>query len=289
MPELPEVETIRRDLEKKILNKKISKIKVIDPKIKKIGTLLPVNFLIGHKIKKADRIGKLLIFCLDTGYFLLVHLKMTGQLIYQNKKETISGGHKTKISFVFPKKGKNKYTRLIVYFQDGAKLFFNDLRKFGYARIVNKKELDKIKRGFGPEPGKNNFTLKNFQKIFRNKKTSVKAVLLNQKNVAGIGNIYADEILFASKIMPGRKANLLLKKEIANIFKNTQKIIKKAVKWRGTTFGDYVDGRGQKGNFSRFLEIYGREEKKCRVCGKKIKKIKLAGRGTRFCPECQKN
>jgi len=355
MPELPEVETIKNDLKKRILGKKITAVEIRSRKIIKskpadfIPEAVPlsgadryipplrrieISKTIGRKAKPLllkktfknskrfleaagcedaagvsqrnftriikgnsfsglDRIGKLLIFELaDRKNFLLIHLKMTGQLIYCNKGEVVAGGHETggegdKI----PGVGEalpNKYTHLIFSFANGAKLFFNDLRKFGYAKVVNGKELEKIKGEYGAEPLTKEFTLAAFRKVLEGKNAPVKAILLNQNLIAGIGNIYADEALFKARIRPSRRAGSLSDKETEALFKAVNNIIKKAIKYRGTTFSNYVDASGRKGNFTKLLKVYHREGEKCRRCGAVIKKAKVAGRGTRFCEKCQK-
>ncbi|MFH1426913.1 MAG: bifunctional DNA-formamidopyrimidine glycosylase/DNA-(apurinic or apyrimidinic site) lyase [Patescibacteria group bacterium] len=328
MPELPEVETIKNDLNKKILRKKIVGLEVRNKK----SVMPSLNFfsktLVGLSITKTDRIGKLLIFHLsDKNNFLLIHLKMTGQLIYlphpgplkphprlacltdprlakalanrarpllakeRELNSIIAGGHFLEGSQKIPGVGDNlpnEHTRIIFYFLDKSVLYFNDLRKFGYARIVNATELSKIKKEFGIEPLNKNFSLDSFKKTIQEKKTNIKAVLINQKFIAGIGNIYADEILFTAGVRPIRLANKLTRNEIKKIFQATNKVIKKAIKHRGTTFRNFLDSDGEIGNFSDFLKVYGRAGKNCRKCRKGIiKKIKLAGRGTHYCPNCQ--
>jgi formamidopyrimidine-DNA glycosylase len=303
MPELPEVETIRRDLAKKIAGRKIISIEIRDKKLGEAKNF--ARFLAGKKIIFAGRVGKLLVFKISGGKFLLIHLKMTGQLVYQEGKKIIAGGHEILINSLIKKGGSggarqgvlwekiggelpNKHTRMIIFFANGQKLFFNDARRFGYAKIAGEKELAEIRRGYGIEPLKADFTLANFAKILAGKKISIKAALLDQKNISGIGNIYASEILFAAGVRPSRPAGSLKKEEVAGIFRSAEKVLKKAIKHRGTTFSDYVDAGGKKGNFSRFLKVYEREGEKCRVCGKAIKNVKLGGRSTYFCPKCQK-
>jgi formamidopyrimidine-DNA glycosylase len=193
MPELPEVETIRKDLLENIKSNKIKDI-FISPKAKINKTKkFFSNFLINKKVKNIDRIGKLIIFDFNEKYFLLIHLKMTGQLIFKNNKKIIGGGHsEKKIDFDLP----NSSTRIIITFGNNSKLFFNDTRRFGYFKLVDKKELEKEKSKFGLEPLQANFIYKDFKKLFENKKTNLKAFLLNQKNIAGLGNIYTDEVCF---------------------------------------------------------------------------------------------
>lgn len=299
MPELPEVETIRRDLNKKIINKPIIDILVsakarVFPNRKKFVELLKNN-----KIIKTDRVGKLLILVLKDKLFLLIHLKMTGQLIFQwklppplslplgqgEKIEMIGGGHSDKeIPQILP----DRFTRVVLDFGSSGKLFFNDMRRFGYMKIVNADDLKREKTKYGIEPLQPNFTLENFKKVLQNKKTSIKAVLLNQKFIAGVGNIYADESCFLAGVRPDKKASNLTLVETKKLYKAVEKVIKKSIEERGTTFNHYRDSDGKKGNFVKFLKVYGRGGEKCRKCGHILKKAKVAGRGTVFCENCQK-
>lgn len=292
MPELPEVETIRRDLNKKILGKKIEKVKVSKRRLVKNNLNNFYATIKGNSIQNIHRIGKLLIFELaKEKKFLLIHLKMTGQLVYKNKKEITAGGHSLRGENLKEQAGgdlPNKYSHVIFSFEDGTELFFNDMRQFGYLRIVDEKKLLEIKKDYGPEPLDKNFKLSKLEKIFANRRSNVKSILLNQKLISGIGNIYADEILFSAKVRPDRISGGLTKQEIKNIFLSSKKIIKKAIKNRGTTFSDYVDSQGREGNFSKFLLVYGKEGEKCSRCKNIIIKTKTAGRGTRYCKNCQK-
>lgn len=285
MPELPEVETIKNDLKKAILKKKIADIIILKKKSIRNNPEDFGKILKGKIFLDIARIGKLMIFYLEKEKFLLVHLKMTGQLIYCDKSKCIKGGHEMPGA---EEKFPNKFTRVIINFQDKSSLYFNDMRRFGYLKIVGEKELEKIKSKFGIEPLTGNFNFKEFKKIFKKRKANVKSILLNQNLIAGIGNIYADEILFASGIKPMRSAGGLSEKELKKIFISSEKILARAIKYRGTTFSDYVDSSGRKGGFVRLLKVYGREGKKCFRCRQAIKKIKIAGRGTRYCPRCQK-
>jgi formamidopyrimidine-DNA glycosylase len=287
MPELPEIETIKNDLGKKIINKKIKDVEVGLNKIIRSNLGEFKSVLIGNKFIAIDRRGKLLIFKLASrDKTLLIHLKMTGQLIYCQKGKMIVGGHSLpKIESDLP----NKYSHVIFYFSDGARLFFNDMRQFGYLKLVDRQELKKIIGTFGIEPLEKEFKLKNIKEILTGRKINIKAVLLNQQLIAGIGNIYADEILFEAGIRPNRLSGSLKDKEIKKVYQAIRVVLKKAVKYRGTTFNNYVDANGHKGNFIKFLKVYQREEEKCLRCKQgTIVKAKIAGRGTRFCPQCQK-
>jgi len=324
MPELPEVETIRRGLQKQIVGKTISKIIIKKPNLVKQSGQSFRKELIGKQFGKINRIGKLLIFELTNtevqprcSKYLLIHLKMTGQLVYCDDKNFVAGGHanskKEEEQFM---NGKSKtfckpgrFTHIIFELKQkhrglaaiSSKLFFNDLRQFGMLKVVNDKELKKIKSKYGIEPGQPNFTFSNFKKALKNKKTNIKATLLNQSIISGLGNIYVDESLFASKIHPQRPANSLTINEQKRLFNAINRIIKLAIKNNGTTFSDFIDSKGRKGNFKQKLKVYGRQNKPCLRCRRNmgtkfphskqkvlIQKIKVAGRGTHFCEKCQK-
>ena len=287
MPELPEVQTIVDDLNKTILNKKIKRVEIRLPRIVKGSNKDFANTLKNNSFQKISRWGKFVIIQLTQGNkYLLVHLRMTGQIIYIDKKKIIVGGHSVETNpFDLP----HKQTHLIIYFQDQSKLFYNDQRQFGFWQIVSSAELKKLQNRLGLDPLGNEFTLLNFKKLFINKKGAIKAFLLNQEYIAGLGNIYVDESLFRAHILPFRKINTLTEKEIKELHQSIKDILNLSLKYRGTTFNNYVDAQGHKGNFTKFLKVYGKEGQKCSRCRKGIiKKIKVAGRGTRYCPYCQK-
>ncbi len=286
MPELPEVETIKNDLKKVILHKKITDIAIHKEKQIKNKSIPDFrNEIINHSFSAISRIGKLIYIRLSNKNYLLIHLKMTGQLIYQKKHQKIAGGHNFPPVKLLP----NKYSHVIFSFDDHSQLFFNDQRQFGYLKLVTPPQLKLIKKTYGIEPLQPDFTLKNFQQIFTGKKTTIKNILLNQSLVSGLGNIYVDEICFDAQIRPQTKAEKLTLSKIKKLYFSTEKIIKQAIRYRGTTFSDYVDSKGTKGNYSIKLKVYGRTGEKCYTCKKQpIKKIKINGRGTHFCPRCQK-
>lgn len=286
MPELPEVDTIKSGLNRHILNKNIVKIKVTKPKLVRNNLTVFKKTLQQNSIINIDRIGKLLIFDLaDQKNHILAHLKMTGQLIYVAEDTMIAGGHETKNLEDLP----NKYSHIIFDFQDGSRLYFNDLRQFGYMHLVGSVHKEKIIQKYGIEPGHKNFTLENFRKIFKNRKTILKSLLLNQNIISGIGNIYADEICFAAGVRSSRRAGSLNNLEIKKLYQACQSIIKKAIKYGGTTFSDYRQSDGSMGNFIKHLKVYHRQNLQCLKCKKSlIQRIKLAGRSTHFCPVCQK-
>lgn len=285
MPELPEVETIRRGLQASIVNKKIVKIDIHKPKQVHGDAFIFRKKILGNKIVKVERIGKLLIFKLQKGEdYLLVHLKMTGQLIYKNKNSIVAGGHNLPIGEGLP----NKYSHIIIYFADGSVLFYNDLRQFGYLKIVHHLAKEEIKSKYGLEPLTKEFIWSNFLAVIGKKKGILKSILLNQQIFSGIGNIYADEICFRSAIRPDRRVESLGAKDKKKIFQACQYIMAKAVASGGTTFSDYRTTDGAHGAYVKYLKVYGRAKQKCLKCKKNlITKHKVAGRGTHFCSYCQ--
>ena len=287
MPELPEIQTIVNDLNKTVLDKKIRSVEIRLPKIIKGVNKDFCSILKNNSFQKISRWGKFIIIQLARkNKYLIVHLRMTGQIIYIDKKKIIVGGHSVETNqFDLP----HKQTHLIVHFQDQSKLFYNDQRRFGFWQIVNYQGLKKIQDKLGLDPLGNEFTFLNFKKLFQDKKGNIKAFLLNQKYVAGLGNIYVDESLFRAHILPNRKINTLTGKEIKKLHQAIKDILRLSLKYRGTTFNNYVDARGRKGKFIKFLKVYGKEGQKCPRCRKEtIKKVKIAGRGTRYCSYCQK-
>lgn len=280
MPELPEVETISRQLNKLIVGKKIKKIEIRLAKIVKLSSAVFQRALAGATIKKISRRAKLLIMELNNGWSMLAHLKMTGQTIY--KKTT---------DYRLPTTVENKHTHVIFNFTDGNRLLFNDLRQFGYLKLVKSAELSDYftREGFGPEPLDKNFTLMDFEALLAKKPTArIKQFLMDPKIIAGIGNIYADEVLFFSRVHPLRPVVSLKKAEIKRLYEGIKKILLAAIKLKGTSSNDYLDAFGQKGKFAAKLKVYGKEGEKCVKCKGRIIRIKIGGRSAHFCPVCQK-
>jgi formamidopyrimidine-DNA glycosylase len=293
MPELPEVETIRRDLEERLPGKKIKEVEIHKERmVKGISPQQLAKELAGKEVKHLRREGKIVIIELKEEKYLLIHLKMTGQLIYEDKKETVAGGHSREEETLEEAVGgelPNKYTHVIFEFQDGGCLYFNDLRQFGYIKLIEAKELEKIREDQGVDPLAEEFDAEYLADVLKKRSTEIKKVLMDQKVIAGIGNIYADEILFDAGVRPDRSASNVSDQEIEEIVDSAKKILKKAIEYRGTTFSNYTDGKGNKGNFSSKLRVYGREEgEECYKCGGTIRAIKINNRGTKYCEECQK-
>jgi len=285
MPELPEVEVVRAQLEAHTLNRKIKSVELLHDKITRkspeFSKVLP-----GQKFTQIERIGKLLIFQLDTKtpLYMLGHLKMTGQFIFVDKDEKIGGGHSlTQTDFELP----HKHTRVIFNFTDGSTLYFNDMRLFGYLHLADQTEKDRIWNTYGIEPGRPEYTWAAFQKIFERRKTTLKALLLNQKVIAGLGNIYVDEACFRSKVLPFRGVDTLTTKEKKELFKHCEAVMADSLAQGGTTFYSFISADGKKGNFTDHLEVFDRNGQPCYTCGEIITKIKHAGRGTHFCTTCQ--
>lgn len=288
MPELPEVETIRRDLDSVLVGQKILGLSVGKPKLVRNNLVNFEQQVVGQEIKGVKRRGKLLIVVLGNDSYILVHLKMTGQLIYRSQEQLVAGGHslsRAEDNFNLP----NKYTHLQLHL-DGATLFFNDLRQFGYWQLVDAQGREQAESKYGLEPLSKEFNFNKWLALTRRfGRSTVKSLLLNQSVVAGIGNIYADEIAFSAGVLPSRRVESLNKEELKAVFLAIKPILKDSIKHRGTTFNDYRDASGKKGNYVSKLKVYGRKGESCRRCKKGvIEKTKQNGRGTHYCLSCQK-
>lgn len=297
MPELPEVETIKLGLQKYLIGRKIKDVQVKIPKMFS-GEKRDV---IGAKIVNLRRIGKGLIIELDNGFVLAVHLKMTGQLIYSDNK--------TKGLKLSAKIGgttlPSKYSHVIFILDNSAHLYYNDLRRFGWIKVVKKDDLMKILffQEMGPEPfvglkpfsgrrpstsAQKFLTLALFSEILKKGNIPIKVLLMDQKRIGGIGNIYANDALFKAKIDPRRKGKSLSESEIKKLYEAILYVLQKGLEYGGSSDENFVNALGQEGNYQNHSLVYGREGKPCKVCRNFIKKIKLGGRGTYFCPVCQR-
>ncbi len=274
MPELPEVETIRKTLKQLVTDKKITDVTIRWPKIIKqpddIGHFK--QLLVGETIYDIGRRGKFLLFYLDE-YVLVSHLRMEGKYKVTPSSDEIP-----------------KHTHVIFHFTDGTDLRYDDVRKFGTMHLFPKgKELtEKPLLQLGPDPFEEAYQLDYVIRHLRKTTRPIKAALLDQTIIAGLGNIYVDEVLFLSGVHPEIRANKLTKKAIKGIYENTYKVLDKAVQLGGTTIRSYVDGAGEMGMFQQQLFAYGQTDSPCKTCGTAIMKIKVAGRGTHICPICQR-
>jgi formamidopyrimidine-DNA glycosylase len=286
MPELPEVETVRRQLASRIIGKKITDVTVRDWKSVRNDRYFP-QAVSGREITALDRVGKYLLFTLDKpDSFLVCHLRMTGRLIFvpANSDTQLGGGHSLPEP---PQSQPHKHTRIIFTFADNSQLFFNDMRKFGYVVRADKEEINDIKSKLGPEPRTREYTPAVLKDVLADRNTSVKAALLKQKDIAGLGNIYVDEACWRAGIRPDRTAGDVTNKEIQRLYDATQSVLTDALSYGGTTFENFADTNGEHGNFTDQLSVFGRDGKACPRCDAKIEKIRTAGRGTHVCPQCQ--
>ncbi len=291
MPELPEVETIKNDLDKKIVGTKIVLVNALWPDIiKDVPFEVFARQAEGQKIIAVQRRAKNLIIKLSGGLNLLIHLKMTGHfLVAEDSAEVTKDGKwvKAKNKHLLTDK-QNQFIRIIFYLDNGKMLAMSDLRKFAYIKLVDDKELAKFLDKYGPEPFDKDFTAEKLGEILAKKKTAIKKVLMDQSQIAGIGNIYADEILWASRVHPLTPANKLNAEEVEAIYENAKKILSESLKRRGTSTSDFRDTEGKPGTFGEFRNVYRRTDLPCPVCGGPIARITVGGRGTHFCPRCQK-
>jgi len=283
MPELPEVETIRLGLSKKIVNKAIKEIVIYNLKSFRGNKFDALK----QKVLRVERRGKIIRIQLTNNQNILFHLKMTGQLIYINKDTRVAGGHP---SHDWHNKLPNKHTRITFLFDDKASLYFNDLRKFGWCKLVSNNEVDKFFSQLGPEPFSKEFNLKYLlEKSQRFPSRKIKQFLMDQTIIAGVGNIYNDEALYISKIHPGTRVNKLTLKEWRKIMTNIKFVLKEGINYGGTTDRDYVNSDGKSGGMQDHLNVYHKTGNNCRNnCGGIITRIKIGQRGTYYCPTCQK-
>lgn len=301
MPELPEVETIKRGLSKLIIKEKLQKIHILCAKSFQ-GESGKIE---GASIITLRRFGKALVIDLDNQKSLLIHLRMTGQLVFDPRKspktaktsafknsatsvdnDRFAAGHPSEN---FLDNLPNKQTRVILELTNGT-LYFNDQRKFGFIKVLGTKEVkeDDFIKKLAREPwdiSEEDF----YQKLQKHPKSPIKATILDQSVICGLGNIYADETLFMSKIHPMKKSGEITKKEAREIIENAKKVMDISIASGGSTMKDYKKADGTRGNYlDKFVQVFGRQGKECPVCSTKIKKIKVAGRGTHICPNCQK-
>lgn len=266
MPELPEVETIKNELEKSIVGKKIIGVIINNPKVIKEPKRDDfVNALKGFAVKNILRKGKLLIFELSSGMSLTIHLRLTGQLVYP---------------------GNAKQSRVSFKLSDGKLLDFNDQRLLGELRLVSDWRSLSFIKDLGPEPF--DLNLGRFKEMLEKKKTKIKPLLMDQSFISGVGNLYAAEALFRARIHPERLAFSLTDKEKELLFQEVKDTLKEAIRHGGSSVDQYVQLSGKPGNYANYHKVYDRKGQPCLTCGALIKRIKLAGRGTYFCQKCQK-
>ncbi|WP_071395997.1 DNA-formamidopyrimidine glycosylase [Bacillus tuaregi] len=274
MPELPEVETIRRTLLELVIGKKIHSVSVFWPKIIKLPAEVEQfsDALVGQTVQDIGRRGKFLVFYTEL-YALVSHLRMEGRYTVSEAEEPI-----------------DKHTHVIFHFTDGTELRYRDVRKFGTMHLFRKgEEFNALPLSqLGPEPLENTFNLAEFKHKLANKKRNIKSVLLDQTVLVGLGNIYVDEALFKARIHPERMAQSLSDKEVNSLFESIVDTLSEAVKKGGSTVRTYVNSQGEMGMFQLEHYVYGRKGEACKVCGAELIKTVVGGRGTVYCPDCQK-
>ena len=287
MPELPEVETIRIGLAKLLPNRVIKDVWHDWHKSFPNAPADVARFMVNAKVESVRRRAKVLIIELSSEYSLIIHLKMTGQLVFRGEK-VFGAGHPTN-SLVGELPDKS--TRVIIDFTDGSKLFFNDQRKFGWMRLlptIEVPEIDFMKK-VGPEPLENDFTVKEFiERLYLRKNSAIKPVLLDQTIIAGVGNIYADESLWLARIHPETAVAKISKAKLVLLYNMLRDVLWTSIKNGGSTDRNYVNSEGQKGSYLSFAKVFRKQDQPCPRCGTTIEKIRVAGRGTHICPKCQR-
>lgn len=287
MPELPEVETVVRGLNRLILKKKIVQVKHDWPKSFPNLEKDVNDFMIGAEILKVQRRGKAIIIKLNNGWVLVTHLRMTGQMVYRGEENWGAGHPNDDFLNDLP----NKSTRVEIDFEDQTKLFFNDQRKFGYMKLLPEPEIEELPFfvKLGPEPLEDNFTVEIFkERLLKKKNSLVKPIILDQSVIAGVGNIYADEALWRAKIHPETRIKDFSNIDFKNLHESIRFVMNKSIEKGGSTDRNYVNADGSRGNYLEYAAVYHKNGQPCKRCGTEISKIRVGGRGTHFCENCQK-
>lgn len=286
MPELPEVETVRRGLQELVVGRVIVREEHDTPKGFPNAPADVRKFLVGASITAVRRRAKVLMVDLSTDYSLLIHLKMTGQLVFVGDTRFGAGHPNDSLVNTLP----DTSTRVTLTFKDGSTLFFNDQRKFGWVRLLPTIEIPTIDfmKKVGPEPLESDFTAEQFAERFKRRaRTNIKAALLDQSVIAGVGNIYADEALWGAKIHPKRLVSTITPEEFKTLYTELRSVMNLAIEKGGSSNRTYVNAEGKKGSYMDFARAFRREGLPCPRCGTTIEKMRVAGRGTHICPTCQ--
>ncbi|GIW17907.1 MAG: formamidopyrimidine-DNA glycosylase [Tepidiforma sp.] len=272
VPELPEVETIRRDLAPLVTGRTITGVEV-DPGTLPLLAGVPVATLranlVGRTIRSLGRRGKYLLFELDDGRWFAAHLRMTGRLVWRERSAP-----------------PEPYERAVIHLDDGHDLRWSDLRKFGTWRIHASAE--EVTAKLGPEPIDAGLTEAQFRRVLEGRRAPVKAVLLDQRRFAGLGNIYVDEALYAAGIRPDTPAGDLSRAAMGRLYRACREVLERGIAHRGASFRDYVDGQGNEGQQHMFVQVFRRTGKPCYACGTPIERSIVGGRATHYCPRCQR-
>ena len=289
MPELPEVEVVKRSLTNNVQNLIIKKVKINDGKLRYYIDKKKIRKIVGLRVKKIKRLSKFLLFFFNKNIIMLVHLGMTGKFFFIDKKKI---KFKTSFYYNINEEKDQKHNHVVFSLNNKQKLIYNDVRKFGFIKFFNKKNLnDNLHlKNLGPEPLGQNFNYNYFKKYIVGRNRGIKDILMDQKFVSGIGNIYANEILFLSKVKPVRKAKNLKDFEVNKILKVTKKILKKSIKLGGSSIKDFSSSDGKKGSFQGSFNVYGKNGEICfnKNCVNKIIRSIISNRSTFYCSKCQK-
>ena len=287
MPELPEVETVRRGLSELIIGKTVDGASNDTPKSFPNSEGDVRQFLVGSVVTAIRRRAKVLMIDLSTDYSLVIHLKMTGQLVFVSQDTRFGAGHPNdSLVNTLP----DKSTRVTLEFKDGTRLFFNDQRKFGWVKLMPTAEIANLPfmQKVGPEPLELDFSVNDFAERFKRRgRTNIKAAILDQSVIAGVGNIYADESLWGAKIHPKRLVESITREEFAELYADLRQVMNLSIEKGGSSNRNYVNAEGKRGSYMDFARVFRREGLPCPRCGTTIEKLRVAGRGTHVCPYCQ--
>ena len=279
MPELPEVETVRRGLRLLAVGRRVVGVDVLNQ-----GSFSAEHPIDGARFVDARRRAKMLLLDLDDDRCLAVHLKMTGQLVVRGSDDWGGGHPSDSLIGELP----DRSTRVVIDLDDGSRLFFNDQRKFGWMRVVSRATADEMTGGLGPEPMDPDAWPRFRQLVRRHERAVVKAALLDQCVVAGIGNIYADEALWGAHVHPATRVGALGDRALRRVLQEAADVMALSIELGGSTDRNYVDAEGRRGAYLDFARVFRREGQPCLRCGATIIKTRVAGRGTHLCPKCQR-
>ena len=289
MPELPEVEVVKRSLINKTQNLIVKAVKINDGRLRYKIDRNKIKKIIGLRFKKISRRSKYLLFYFNKDIVMLVHLGMTGKFFFINRKRT---KYKTSFYYNINEEKDKKHDRIIFDLSNNQKLIYNDIRKFGFIKFIKQVNLEQNThlKCLGPEPLSNKFNFEYFKNYIKRRERTIKDLLMDQKFISGLGNIYVNEILFFSGVRPSKKVKKITNSEIQKIIKFSKKIISKAIILGGSSIKDFSSSSGKKGSFQQHFSVYGKKGENCFkvTCSGKIRKIVIANRASFFCNKCQK-
>ena len=289
MPELPEVEVVKRSLTNNIQNLIIKEVKINDGKLRYRIDKNKIRKIVGLKLEKIKRRSKFLLFFFSKNIVMLVHLGMTGKFFFVNEK---SNKYKTSFYYNINEEKDKKHDHVVFFFSKNRKLIYNDVRKFGFIKFFNNQNLNNNLHlnKLGPEPLEKNYNYNYFKKYIVGRSRTIKDILMDQKFLSGLGNIYTNEILFLSKIKPTRKVKKLKNFELKKLIKFTRNVLDSSIKYGGSSIKDFSSSNGKKGSFQQYFKVYGKRGHLCssKNCRNKITKSSISNRATFFCSKCQK-